>query len=197
VWPACAIVAFSLYEFDRVFRRLFVAQRQVREQATKDPLTQLGNRRYFEERAKAALARVRRRTRPLSLLMIDIDNFKAINDHHGHPAGDDVLRALADRLSASMRAGDVCGRLGGEEFAVVLPDEDRDGAAASAERLRAAVETLGVEAESARERIGFTVSIGVSTLPQDGYTLDELLRQADERLYRAKEAGRNKVVSSG
>jgi len=140
---------------------------------------------------------VRRRTRPLSLLMIDIDNFKAINDHHGHPAGDDVLRALADRLSASMRAGDVCGRLGGEEFAVVLPDEDRDGAAASAERLRAAVETLGVEAESARERIGFTVSIGVSTLPQDGYTLDELLRQADERLYRAKEAGRNKVVSSG
>ncbi len=196
VWPACAIVAFSLYEFDRVIRRLFVAQRQVMEQAVKDPLTGLGNRRYFEERAKAALSRIRRRTRPLSLLMIDIDNFKSINDHHGHPAGDEVLRALSATLAASLRAGDVCGRLGGEEFAVVLPDEDREGAAASAERLRATVEQLGVEAQAARGRIGFTISIGVSTLPQDGYTLDELLRHADERLYLAKEGGRNRVVAA-
>jgi diguanylate cyclase (GGDEF)-like protein len=140
---------------------------------------------------------VRRRARALSLLMIDIDNFKAINDRHGHPAGDDVLRALAATLAASMRAGDDCGRLGGEEFAVVLPDEDREGAAASAERLRATVELLGVEAQSAPERIGFTVSIGVATLPQDGYTLDELMRHADERLYRAKEGGRNRVVAAG
>jgi diguanylate cyclase (GGDEF)-like protein len=197
VWPACAIVAFSMYEFDRVIRRLFVAQRQVMEQAMRDPLTQLGNRRFFEERAKAALARVRRRARPLSLLMIDIDNFKAINDHHGHPAGDEVLRALAGTLAASMRAGDDCGRLGGEEFAVVLPDEDREGAAASAERLRATVELLGVDAGSVLERIGFTISIGVSTLPQDGYTLEELLRHADERLYRAKEGGRNRVIAAG
>ena len=196
VWPACAIVAFSLYEFDRVVRRLFVIQRQVSEQALKDPLTQLGNRRYFEERANAVLARVRRRARPVSLLMIDIDHFKTINDHYGHPAGDDVLRALARSLLASLRAGDVCGRLGGEEFAVVLPDEDLEGAAASAERLRATVERLDVGAQTPHGRIGFSVSIGVAARPQDGDTLGALLERADVRLYRAKEAGRNRVVAS-
>ena len=196
VWPACAIVAFSLYEFDRVFRRLFVSQRQVSEQALKDPLTGLGNRRYFEERANAVLARVRRRARPVALLMIDIDHFKEVNDHHGHAAGDEVLRALGGTLAASLRAGDVCGRIGGEEFAAVLPDEDREGAAASAERLRATVERCAVEAASARGRIKFTVSIGVAALPQDGDTLEGLLQRADRRLYRAKEGGRNRVVAA-
>jgi diguanylate cyclase (GGDEF)-like protein len=197
VWPACAIVAFSLYEFDRVVRSLFVVQRQVTEQALKDPLTQLGNRRYFEERAESAFARVRRRGGPLALLMIDIDHFKAINDHFGHPTGDDVLRALAATLAASLRAGDVCGRLGGEEFAVVLPDEDLEGAAASAERLRATVERLDVGAHTSHGRVGFSVSIGVAALPRDGYTLEELLERADARLYQAKEGGRNRVVASG
>jgi len=197
VWPACAIVAFSLFEFDRVIRSLFLVQRQVSEQALKDPLTQVGNRRYFEERANAALARIRRRARPLSLLMIDIDHFKAINDHYGHPAGDDVLRALAATLLASLRAGDVCGRLGGEEFAVVLPDEDLEGAAASAERLRATVEGLEVGAQAPHGRIAFTVSVGVAALPRDGDTLGTLLECADARLYRAKEGGRNRVVASG
>jgi len=196
VWPACAIVAFSLYEFDRVVRSLFLAKRQVSEQALKDPLTQLGNRRYFEERAEAAFARIRRRARPLSLLMIDIDHFKAINDHYGHPAGDDVLRALAATLLASLRAGDVCGRLGGEEFAVVLPDEDLEGAAASAERLRATVEELQVGAQTPHGPIAFSVSIGVAALPRDGDTLEALLERADVRLYRAKESGRNRVIAS-
>jgi len=197
VWPACAIVAFSLYEFDRVIRSLFIVQRQVSEQALKDPLTQLGNRRYFEERANAVLSRVRRRARPVSLLMIDIDHFKAINDHYGHPVGDDVLRALAATLAASLRAGDVCGRLGGEEFAVVLPDEDLEGAAASAERLRATIERLQVGTHTPHGRVAFTVSIGVAALPRDGDTLEALLERADARLYRAKEGGRNRVVASG
>ena len=196
VWPACAIVAFSLYEFDRVFRRLFLAQRQVREQAMKDPLTRLGNRRYFMERAQAALARRQRRGGSLAVLMLDIDRFKEINDRYGHQAGDEVLRALGGVLAGSVRASDVCGRLGGEEFALVLQDEEREGAAAAAERLRTAIERLHV-GSGRKEWIRFSASIGVAACPQDGDTLEALLQRADARLYRAKEAGRNRVIASG
>ena len=133
-----------------MFRRLFLSQRQVREQAFKDPLTQLGNRRYFDERGDGVLALARRRGRPFSVLMIDIDHFKRVNDEHGHAAGDEVLRALGNALKASLRGGDVCGRLGGEEFAVVLPDEDRAGGAATAERLRRGLEQLSVKRRGRR-----------------------------------------------
>jgi diguanylate cyclase (GGDEF)-like protein len=197
VWPACAIVAFSLYEFDRVIRRLFLAQRQLREQALKDPLTQLGNRRQFEERADAALALSRRRGRALAVLMIDIDHFKRVNDEHGHAAGDELLRALGACLRESLRGSDVCGRIGGEEFAVVLPDEDLEGGAATAERLRRLVEQLAVESEAGGGRIAVTVSIGVAEFPRDGDALEPLLRRADERLYRGKQDGRNRVVAAG
>jgi diguanylate cyclase (GGDEF)-like protein len=196
VWPACAIVAFSLYEFDRVIRHLFVARQEVQQLALKDALTGVGNRRYFEERAKAALASARRRGARLALLMIDIDHFKAVNDRYGHAAGDAVLRALAGTLARSLRGGDVCGRLGGEEFAAVLPDESREGAAATAERLRAAVERLNV-GSGGKEWIRFTVSVGVAAYPENGETLSALMKRADARLYHAKEGGRNRMVASG
>ena len=196
VWPACAIVAFALYEFDRVIRRLFAAQQEVRQLALKDALTGVGNRRYFEERAKAALAGARRRGASLALLMIDIDNFKEVNDRYGHAAGDIVLRTLAGTLARSLRGGDACGRLGGDEFAAVLPDENRAGAAATAERLRAAIERLNVGSGS-KQWIRFTVSVGVATHPEDGETLATLLKRADARLYRAKEGGRNRVIAEG
>ena len=189
VWPACALAAFWLYEFDGVSRRLYAAQRQMREQAMRDPLTELGNRRYFDERGNGALALARRRGRPVSVLMIDIDHFKRVNDEHGHAAGDEVLRALGATLAASLRGGDICGRLGGEEFAAVLPDEDREGGAATAERLRRVLEQLSVDGGSAREPIRFTVSVGAAAFPQDGGTLEALLQCADARMYRAKEGG--------
>lgn len=196
VWPACAIVAFSLYEFDRLTRRLFVTRQEVQQLALKDALTGVGNRRYFEERAKAALAGTIRRKAPLALLMIDIDHFKEVNDRYGHAAGDAVLRALAGTLVRSLRGGDVCGRLGGEEFAAVLPDESREGAAATAERLRAAVERLNV-GSGGNEWIRFTVSVGVAAYPENGETLSALMKRADARLYHAKEGGRNRMVASG
>jgi len=196
VWPACAIVVFSLLEYDRLVRRLFVARREVQELALKDSLTGVGNRRYFEERAAAALAAASRRGAPLALLMIDIDRFKDVNDRHGHAAGDDVLRALAGTLSRSLRGGDSCARLGGEEFVAVLPDENREGAAATAERVRGALESLNI-GTGGSEWITFTVSVGVAAYPGDGSTIPVLMQRADARLYQAKEAGRNKVVSAG
>ena len=196
VWPACAIVVFSLYEFDRLIRRLFAARLAVQELALKDSLTGVGNRRYFEERAKAALAGVSRRNAPLALLMIDIDRFKDVNDRHGHAAGDNVLRALAGTLSRSLRGGDACARLGGEEFVAVLPDQDRDGATATAERLRIAIERLNIGAGGS-DWINFTASVGVAAYPQDGNSIAALMQRADARLYQAKEAGRNRVVSTG
>ncbi len=197
MWPACAIAAFWLYEFDQVSRRLFTVQRQMREQAMNDVLTGLGNRRHFEESASALLAGARRRARNFALLMLDIDHFKAINDRHGHAAGDDVLRELARVLRRALRASDLCGRIGGEEFAVLLPDEDLEGGRIAGERLRRAVEALLVESASAKGPISFTVSVGVSAYPRDGEDLAPLLQRADERLYLAKEAGRNRVVASG
>jgi len=196
VWPACAIVVFSLYEFDRLVRRLFTIRREVQELALKDSLTGVGNRRYFEERAKAALAGASRRGAPLALLMIDIDRFKEVNDRHGHAAGDDVLRALAGTLARSLRGGDACARLGGEEFVAVLPDQDRDGAAATAERLRCAIERLNVGAGGS-EWITITASVGVAAYPEDGATIPTLMQRADARLYRAKNVGRNRVFATG
>jgi diguanylate cyclase (GGDEF)-like protein len=196
MWPACAIVAYWLYEFDLVFRHLFLSRRQAHEQAFKDPLTQLGNRRYFDERGNGVLALARRRGRPFSVLMIDIDHFKRVNDEHGHAAGDEVLRALGATLAASLRGGDVCGRLGGEEFAVVLPDENGAGGAAAAERLRRGLERLGASPAAARGPIDITVSIGVAAYPEDGDTLEALLARADGRLFRAKQGGRNRVVAA-
>lgn len=197
MWPACLIAAFSLYQFDLVFRRLFLVQRQVSEQALTDPLTGLGNRRYFDERGNGALALARRRARPLAVLMIDIDHFKRINDRHGHTAGDAVLCALGNVLKASLRGGDFCGRLGGEEFAVVLPEEDSAGGASAAERLRRGLEQMRASSPAVRGPIGVTVSIGVAAYPEDGDSLAALLLRADERLYRAKEGGRNRVVADG
>lgn len=197
VWPASVIVAFSLIEFDRLFRRLFLAQRHLREQALRDPLTGLGNRRYFDERANSAMALTGRHKRPLTALMVDIDHFKRINDELGHAAGDDVLCALGNALKASLRGGDFCGRLGGEEFAVVLPDIDRAGGAVTAERLRQDLERLHVNSAATRGPINFTVSIGVAAYPEDGDELEALLQCADRRLYRAKEGGRNRVITDG
>jgi len=196
VWPACGIVSFTLFEYDRLVRRVYLARREVQDLALKDSLTGVGNRRYFEERAGAALANAARRAAPLALLMIDIDRFKDVNDRHGHAAGDDVLRALAGTLARSLRAGDSCARLGGEEFVAVLPDENLEGAAATAERVRAALESLNI-GTGGRDWITFTVSVGVSAYPADGSTIPVLMQRADARLYLAKEAGRNKVVSAG
>jgi diguanylate cyclase (GGDEF)-like protein len=156
--------------------------------ALTDPLTDLANRRGGEESIIREIARSRRNATPLSCVLIDIDHFKAINDVEGHAGGDEVLRQVSRILIASVRGSDLAIRWGGEEFILVLPEVDLDGARKLAERIRSSIERLRVS-----ERRAVTISAGVAMLKVDG-TIAELLAEADKRLYVAKARGRNCVV---
>jgi diguanylate cyclase (GGDEF)-like protein len=157
-----------------------------------DGLTQLHNRRYLTDFLERELARARRHARPLSVLLFDIDKFKAINDTHGHLAGDHVLRELAARLKPTVRREDLLARYGGEEFALVLVEADHKQAVGTGERIRRAVETRPFEFDG--ETLNVTVSIGAATAADEHHTPDDLLQAADAKMYQAKRTGRNKVV---
>lgn len=161
-----------------------------------DPLTQLLNRRALTVRLVAELERVRRYNSPLTMLMIDIDHFKAINDTHGHLAGDEVLRGVAGMLLRAVRSVDMVARYGGEEFVIALPETGEQGAVAFAERLRQRVESHPFPEVTAAHKRGVTVSIGVSTFPAPHVeSAEDLFARADAALYRAKERGRNRVCA--
>ena len=167
--------------------------RRLEELAHTDPLTKTLNRRALSERLAAEMERVRRYSTMMSVLLIDLDHFKQINDTHGHLAGDDVLIEVAALLQRVVRAVDVVARYGGEEFVVVLPETGGAGAEAFAERLRELIEDQAFVASRGRA-IRLTTSIGVSSFPDFGVeSVEELLTKADQALYRAKSEGRNRV----
>lgn len=175
---------------------LDTARRRLEELAVKDGLTGLANRRRFDEALEVEFRRAQREARPLSLLMIDIDNFKALNDAHGHPAGDRVIRRLAGLLAGfAQRAGDVAARYGGEEFALLLPHTDSAQAEATAEQVRAAVAAPGTLTSDV---IPITISIGVAATDNSRLSAlpEGLVQLADEALYAAKHAGKNCVRSA-
>ena len=163
--------------------------------AARDGLTQLYNRRAFDERLAKARAREERQGGRFAVLLLDIDHFKKLNDTFGHPAGDAALKHTARVLEGHLRQGDEAARYGGEEFGVILPGADAAGAAPLAERVRAAIEGSQVVFEGAR--LAVTVSVGVAAWPEDGREIDTLLAAADRALYAAKQDGRNRVVSAG
>ena len=172
----------------------------LRKAATTDVLTGIANRRHFMDRAEAELARARRYGRPLALAMFDIDHFKRVNDQFGHAMGDEVLRAVARVCAAAMRQHDMVGRVGGEEFALLMPDTPIDSAVSLIERLRISMRSLrvplpgdsGTHEAHDNDDVGITASFGVSALePSD--TLDSLLAHADGALYAAKRQGRDQV----
>lgn len=168
------------------------AERELAGLASTDGLTGLANRRRLDQVLKQEWARGMRSERPLALLMIDVDHFKAFNDRHGHHGGDVALRSVAQTLTASIRRpGDLAARYGGEEFMVVLPETDKAGACVIAEKLRLAIEALPPFAE---DTVPITVSIGVAThLPATHDLPEPLFHAADRALYRAKKQGRNRV----
>ena len=175
----------------RAHRRLQDASAELRRIATVDELTGLANRRAFMGALQTEIARARRGGEPLVLAILDIDHFKRVNDRHGHPAGDAVLAAAAAKMLGCIRAGDVVGRIGGEEFAILMPVTDLDGARLVCERLRAAIEARPVDVAGA---IGVlvTVSTGIALL-RYGERCDSLILRADAALYEAKTSGRNQV----
>ncbi|AGW12523.1 putative diguanylate cyclase [Megalodesulfovibrio gigas DSM 1382 = ATCC 19364] len=168
-------------------------QEELLRLAATDMLTGLANRRAFMETAHQALSRATRHALPLSLFLVDADHFKRINDTYGHDAGDLVLRNIAVIGKASLRAEDLFARLGGEEFAALLPDADLAESLQVADRLRSNMAQCAVPVQG--HRIGYTVSIGVATIGGRVDTVDRLIKAADEALYAAKAAGRNQVAA--
>ena len=165
----------------------------LRTQSLRDPLTGLFNRRYLEENLSRELQRCERRGLPLSVLMLDVDHFKHFNDTHGHLAGDALLSQIGRLIQSRVRSEDIACRYGGEEFTVVMPEMDADGAVQRAEAIRREVETATVL--HLRQTLGpVTMSIGIATYPADGATPEVLQQLADATLYRAKAEGRNRVL---
>lgn len=165
----------------------------LREQALRDPLTGLYNRRYLEETVGRELARAHRDGAPLSLLMIDLDHFKKLNDEHGHAAGDQVLRWFADVVNAKLRPGDIACRYGGEEFVMIMPSAPLTVSLARADEIRSAF-TAYVATASSNTLSQVTLSCGLAMFPADATTAGELRRCADVALYAAKSAGRDRVM---
>jgi diguanylate cyclase (GGDEF)-like protein len=190
----------------RTAKRIVALEQSLREMidekrrmATTDALTGANNRHYFDKHFSRELKRARRFGGPLSVLVLDIDHFKSVNDMHGHSVGDDVLVAFVGRISSALpRDYDWCARIGGEEFVVVLPQTDLPGAIVVAEKLRQYVANPPIKTEVGNLQV--TVSIGVaalSCLPQSSDSqLDDLMELADKALYRSKQLGRNRVTAA-
>jgi diguanylate cyclase (GGDEF)-like protein len=166
----------------------------VERQALVDGLTGLANRRHFEDTLALELARTKRFGTPLAVILADLDDFKAVNDTHGHAAGDIVLREFAMVIQETLREVDLAGRWGGEEFAILLPGTDVRGGAQLAERLRAAIHSRATRLPDGAS-VAITASLGVSSYPAAG-TAEELFDAADRALYRAKSRGKDRVEES-
>jgi len=169
-------------------------EQELKRLANTDALTGAYNRRRFLELAGQELARAKRYGGPLSLLMLDLDHFKAVNDNYGHEAGDLVLKDMVRVCQGVLREVDIFGRVGGEEFMALLPETGLDGGRNVAERLRAALAAAPVAADG--NQISYTASIGVAALESE-MTLEPLMKQADQAMYQAKQTGRNRVVVAG
>jgi diguanylate cyclase (GGDEF)-like protein len=166
---------------------------RLQELATTDGLTGLCNHREFQDRLDEMLGRAARRRSRISLVLADVDHFKRINDAHGHPVGDVVLRRVSQILLAAVRKVDVVARYGGEEFALLLEDTDAAGAMQLCERACAEVSRQQFGSDSGAFQV--TLSLGVAAYPEDGADKPTLIARADQALYRAKREGRNRVVS--
>ncbi len=174
------------------------SEERLRQLSITDPLTGVFNRRHYFEVAEQELARARRYGRATSLLALDIDHFKRINDTHGHAVGDEALRLFADACRGILRSNDLLGRMGGEEFAILLPETDMAGAHMVAERIRSRTAELAVAlgTSAGTGDVCITVSIGVSSCRSGERSVDAMLSCADEALYLAKAAGRNRVIAA-
>lgn len=198
---ARATESIRLAEENRIFMETLRRQNEeleslnkvLKELAIRDGLTGLFNHRYFQEAAQNELTRAKRQKGNLSLLFLDVDNFKKLNDAHGHGEGDGVLKAIAGVMKNRLRISDIASRYGGEEFVVILPETGKAGALTIAEELRRLVEGYPFRGKESQILGTVTVSIGVASFPEDGGDVAGLVHAADQALFRAKKGGRNIV----
>ncbi len=176
----------------RANRELAALNGKLYELATTDGLSKLFNRRHFSETAHLRIRQMQRSRTPAAVLMLDIDFFKQINDRYGHAMGDEVIVAVARVLHENLREYDIVGRMGGEEFAMLLSGADRETALVIAERLRSGIEQTSIEHNGVEARV--TISIGISLIRADDKALDQPLNRADSALYEAKQSGRNQIA---
>jgi len=172
---------------------LRAAHKELQRLASTDPLTGAFNRRYFLETGNAELHRSRRYEQPFTVLMLDIDHFKAVNDTYGHGIGDDALKETVRVIQSLLRGEDTLGRLGGEEFAVIFPQTIDAGASFVAERIRKSISEIVIE--TSQGPLTFTMSIGVTASDAEDDSIEDILNRADGALYQAKEQGRDRVIS--
>ncbi len=193
IYPVLAArmrTALRLRENQRELQEL---NKRLSKLASLDPLTEAYNRRHFLELGNTEFAKAQRFHRPLSVIMLDVDKFKAINDTYGHPTGDAALKQLTQLCQNAGRSSEIVGRFGGEEFVLCCPDTDQAGAMALAERLRASIEdsTLNFDGST----LNYTASMGVTSIQVDDKSLNDMLRRADQLLYYSKENGRNRCTT--
>jgi len=199
IWPTSIFLACICVAFAMGYHRRHLLERALEDASNTDPLTGVANRRYFQHLLQRETSRLLRMTQPCALLMLDIDYFKRINDNFGHPTGDRAIKALADACTSNSRDVDVVARLGGEEFAIIMPGASAEGALQLAERIRAHIETQQFSGDDGRA-IHWTVSAGIASLEKSLQPLataeslgEHLISKADAALYEAKSAGRNCV----
>ena len=169
---------------------------RLQEMSVRDPLTGLYNRRYMQETLEREIKRAQRDSKPISLLMLDVDHFKVVNDTHGHDAGDLVLKSLARFLAGNLRGEDVACRYGGEEFILIMPGLSLADSGIKAEHIRRGVES-SLQVPYLDQTLSVTVSIGVASFPEHGTQVDQLISMVDDALYAAKNSGRNRIVKAG
>lgn len=186
-----AIVVYDVTETADNRVKLEAAKDELLRLSRTDKLTALWNRGYWEERMHEEFNRFKRSGADVSLVMFDIDHFKKINDNYGHQLGDEAIRAVSRTVLQTSREVDICGRYGGEEFAVILPDTGLEGAQVFCERLRQAIEEMTVT--HGKQSVQFTISLGISLLNDSVGKASEWLERADKALYQSKEGGRNQV----
>jgi diguanylate cyclase (GGDEF)-like protein len=177
------------------FAGIVMSELELRRLAGNDVLTGALTRRFFEHTAAATLAQAKRSNSDTSLLLLDLDHFKSVNDAHGHAAGDRALKGTIAVCKSVLRSSDMIGRYGGEEFCVLLPNTSLQDATDVAERLRKAIETIGIDTDNGPLKI--TASFGIAEFRQSDVNISNFLKRADAALYRAKNSGRNRIVVDG
>ena len=187
---ANSIIQANMKQIKSQSRQLAINEARLQELSIRDYLTNLFNRRYLEETLEREIQRAERTQNPLGVIMMDIDNFKQINDTFGHPTGDIVLKELGKLLAVQIRQSDIACRYGGDEFVLILPDTSRDTTKRRAESIIKKAKSLNIP-------VSITISLGIAIFPNDGMTSQVILKSADTALYKAKHEGRNRAVMTG